>query len=243
VALRFQKEKDDEIDRAAKEDRLAAFAAIALVISSILVFGIWGYVWSFETEWIWARVGVLAGIALAIFVPLGIHAWRGDVVWERMHRLRDASATAWNWIIFLAIVGGAIYGGHEWLDSIGWISHRQETVISARSDWLVGESKECWSASLNSDGGAALFLSRWGIVRRWSFPGAGPALISALGKEVSSAMSAVSCDDGPEHKMKVTFYGRRVQPEYKVVDWRCTRNEVSFLNDNSFTCYQTGGQR
>src|ERR1017187_5455709 len=56
--------------------------------------------------------------------------------------------------IVIVFVGYAIYGGYEWLDSIGWISHQEETVISARSDWLVGESKECSSATLNSDGAA-----------------------------------------------------------------------------------------
>jgi hypothetical protein len=124
-----------------------------------------------------------------------------------------------GWLILFFIIGCAIYGGYEGLDSIGWISHREDTMISARSDWLVGESKECWSATLNSDGA------------------------TLLGKEVGS-MSGVSCDDGPEHNIKVTFYGRKVQPEYKTVSWRCTRNEVSFLNDNnSFACYQTGGQQ
>jgi len=126
------------------------------------------------------------------------------------------ATTGLGWIVLLCIVGSAIYGGYEWLDSIGWISHREVTVISARSDWLVGESKECWSATQDR-------------------------IIAALsGKEVGYAMSSVSCDDGQEHKMKVTFYGRKVQAEHAFVNWRCTRNEVSFLNDNSFTCYQTG---
>lgn len=133
------------------------------------------------------------------------------------------TAAGWGCLILGSLVLGfivsLIVGGYDGLDSVGWISHQEETVISARSDWLVGESKECWSATLNSDGAAL------------------------TGKEVGYAMSAVSCDDGPEHNMTVTFYGRKVQPEYKTVSWRCTRNEVSFLDDNSFTCYQTGGQR
>ena len=129
------------------------------------------------------------------------------------------TGTGCGCIFILVIIGAAIFAGYEGLDSVGWISHREETVISARSDWLVGESKECWSATLNSDGAAL------------------------LGKEIGYAMSSISCDDGPEHKMKVNFFGRKVQTEYKSVVWRCTRNEVSFLNDNSFTCYQTGGQR
>jgi hypothetical protein len=129
------------------------------------------------------------------------------------------TATGWGCLILLFFVGYAIYGGYEWLDTMGWISHREDTVITAGSSWLVGESKECWSAPLNAEGAAQ------------------------SGKPIGYAMSSVTCDDGPDHSMKVTFYGRKVQAEYKAVSWRCTRNEVSFLNDNSFTCYQTGGQR
>lgn len=129
------------------------------------------------------------------------------------------TGTGCGCIFILMIVGTAIFAGYEGLDSIGWISHREETVITARSDWLVGESKECWSTPLNSEGAALLKM------------------------DLGYTMSSVSCDDGQEHKMSVTFYGRKAQTQYKVVTWRCTRSEVSFLNDNSFTCYQTGGQR
>lgn len=125
----------------------------------------------------------------------------------------NETAKGLGWLILLCFVGYAIYGGYEWLDSIGWILHREDTSITARSDWLVGESKECWSSTLNS-AGAAL-----------------------LGKDVGYAMPAVSCDDGPEHKIKVTFYGRKVQAEYKVVGWHCNRDLLSF------TCYQIGGRQ
>jgi hypothetical protein len=63
-------------------------------------------------------------------------------------------ARGWSRLILLFFVGYALYGGYEWLDSIGWISHRENTSISARNDWLVGESKECWSATRDSDGAA-----------------------------------------------------------------------------------------
>jgi hypothetical protein len=49
-----------------------------------------------------------------------------------------------------------------------------------------------------------------------------------------NAISLISCDGGPEHSVKVTFYGRVKQPEYRWINWRCTRNE------DSFTCKQTG---
>lgn len=116
----------------------------------------------------------------------------------------------------LVVVGTVVYGIYAFADYEGYIQHTAETTISARSDWLVGESKECYTGTLNSVGAAH------------------------LGKEVGYAMSSVSCDDGPDHKMKVTFYGRKVQADHAFANWRCTRNEVSFLNNNSFTCYQTG---
>jgi hypothetical protein len=117
--------------------------------------------------------------------------------------------------IVLVLIGlpFGIFEIYSWMDKSRQIAHQEETVITARSDWLVGESKDCWSATLNSD-------------------------VSAhLGKESGYAMSSISCDDGPEHEMKVTFYGQKVQIEYKVVNWRCSRNEISF------TCNQTGGVR
>ena len=121
-------------------------------------------------------------------------------------------ARGWSRLILLIFAGYALYGGDEWLDSIGWISHQENTSISARSDWLVGESKECRSATLDGDGAAL------------------------TGKKVGYAMSAVSCDDGPEHKMEVTFYGRIEQLDHKLVKWRCTKGYLGF------TCWQTGAE-
>jgi hypothetical protein len=115
------------------------------------------------------------------------------------------------WLAFLLILGYAIYLGYGWFDSVGLIPHREETVISARSDWLVGESKECVSMT----------------------PSQTDVVLS--NKEIGSAMSSVSCDGGAEHNMVVRFYGRRMQPEHGSVIWRCTKEEASF------TCYQTGG--
>jgi len=145
----------------------------------------------------------------------------GNMVGQEQNPMSDGKETGagCGCIFFLMIIGAAVFAGYEGLDSIGWISHREETTITARGDWLVDESKECWSSPVNNEEARL------------------------LKKGVGYAMYSISCDDGPEHEMKVTFYGRKVQSEYKVVNWRCTRSEVSFFNDNSFTCYQTGGQR
>ena len=133
---------------------------------------------------------------------------------------------SWWWVLVLLACTWCLIGlengqwnTYSFLDESGWISHQEETVISARSDWLPGESKECLSYTRKRD---------------WT---------TFQNKEVGYAMPWVKCDDGPYHHMKVTFYGRKVQPEYQTIGWRCRRNEASFLNDNSFTCYQTGGER
>jgi hypothetical protein len=120
-------------------------------------------------------------------------------------------------LILLVLLGIAIYWGYRGLDSIGWLSHRESTFITARGDWLVGEAKDCWSAPLTVEGA------------------------SVEHQEQGYALSAVNCDDGPQHEMKVTFYGRKVQGLYKVVRWRCEKEQTSFLNANLFTCYETGG--
>jgi len=132
---------------------------------------------------------------------------------EEPRSLVSRIRTGIGFLLLLYFVGSAIYAGYEWLDTMGWISHQEDTSISVSSNWLAGESKECGSVPLNTQAA------------------------SQLGKEVGYAMSDVSCsDDAPKHLMKVTFYGREVQPEYNVVTWRCNRDLASF------TCYQTGGQ-
>ena len=116
----------------------------------------------------------------------------------------------WSVFALLCLLGYAIrfvrlvaHDGYGALDSAGSISHQQATMISVRSDWIAGESKEC-RTNASDDG---------------------------------NVLSGLSCDDGPEHEMSVTFYGRKVQPEYRVVDWRCKREETSF------TCFQMGGEQ
>jgi hypothetical protein len=128
------------------------------------------------------------------------------------HEITDG----WSGILVLALF--AAIGGYIWLDSIGWISHRESTVISVRGDWLTGESKQCWSPALDSERAAS------------------------QGEEAGYALSRVFCDDGPEHTMEVAFYGQKVQREYSVVLWRCVRSGAFFGGD-SFICYQTGGRR
>lgn len=114
----------------------------------------------------------------------------------------------------MALIGGVIGGSiamYKGLDSYGWLSHTEDTAITAQSNWFVGESKACKSYPIY------------------------PSLAKESGKEVGYAMYRIYCDDGPEHQLRVTFYGRTTQPEYKEVGWRCTRVR------DSFTCEETGG--
>lgn len=86
-----------------------------------------------------------------------------------------------------------------------------DTLITAQSDWLPGESKDCESPTLDADTAAKMH------------------------KPIGYALAVIACDDGPTHSMKIQFYGKAAQPGYKVVLWRCTRN------DPECACKQTGG--
>jgi hypothetical protein len=65
--------------------------------------------------------------------------------------------------------------------------------------------------------------------------------ISSVNKITDYALSSLYCGEGDTHTMHVTFYGREKQPEYSDVFWRCVRELPSSFNDNTFTCYETGG--
>lgn len=113
-------------------------------------------------------------------------------------------------LILVGIAVGICYGAYTGIDSVGWMSHREDSVITAESNWFVGESKDCTSYPLDSK------------------------TAKATGETTGYAISKINCDGGPEHSVRVTFFGRTEQPEYGWVTWRCTRNE------GSFTCKETG---
>lgn len=49
------------------------------------------------------------------------------------------------------------------------------------------------------------------------------------------AFADLECDvNGPKHQVTAIFWGRRNQPEYDLVLWRCTRRETDF------TCKEDG---
>lgn len=111
-------------------------------------------------------------------------------------------------ILALLALGGWIL--FQLLDSTGWVSHTVQSTITAQSNWMVGESKDCFSYTLDAKSAYA------------------------LGKEPGYALSKVECDNGPGHDISITFWGQENQPGKWAALWRCTRSV------DSFTCKQTG---
>jgi hypothetical protein len=121
------------------------------------------------------------------------------------------------WIAFsdsLATIGPASWADVEddWNAPVGYSQHSVETSISMDGNWIVGETKECKSYPLS------------------------PMVAKFVGDEPGYAAGYFHCDDGPTHKLKVTFYGRYNQPEHQVAYWNCTRES------DKFTCRQTGAE-
>jgi hypothetical protein len=121
----------------------------------------------------------------------------------------DNSGEGIGCLVLLAVLGYGCYWAYTEIDSVGWIRHNEESVITAQANWFVGESKDCVSYAL--DAKAA----------------------QALNKPTGYVLSKIDCDGGPEHNVPVTVFGRTEQPEHTWINWRCTRNE------SSFTCKQT----
>jgi hypothetical protein len=110
------------------------------------------------------------------------------------------------------VAGLLLYGIYLAADESGYISHSVESTVTARQDWLVGETKECFSPVLD-----------WNTALR-------------IGKKTGNSTTSFHCDDGPEHIINVTFFGNPLQPEHKVALWRCKRET------DGFTCHQTGAE-
>ena len=96
------------------------------------------------------------------------------------------------------------------IDASGLISHKVEATITAQAGWMVGESKDCLSIPMDA------------------------RVAQAVSQKPGYAFYYVKCDDGPQRKIQVTFWGKENQPENRVAYWICKRT------DNSFECRQTG---
>jgi hypothetical protein len=116
-------------------------------------------------------------------------------------------------MILVGILVAIVYGGYSGIDSVGWIPHREDSVITAQANWFVGETKECYSYPLDAQAA------------------------KSMSKSVGNAIYKINCDGGPEHRVTITFYGMAEQPENAWASWNCTRKE------DSFVCKQTGATK
>ena len=118
-----------------------------------------------------------------------------------------ALGSIYFWIGLLVL--SVIYGVFAELDKAGWISHTKETTITAQSNWIVGENKTCIS-----------------------FP-AEPQIAKSLKIENYDVTHKVICDQGEDHNINVTFYGRTERQEKSVqsrgVRWKCIKKTDSFV--------------
>lgn len=119
-------------------------------------------------------------------------------------------------VLYALCVG--VYQGWLWLDREGYRSHTVNSTITAQENWMPGETKLCASAPFSREES------------------------TANGKPEGYVFERIACDDGPDHNVKIEFYGEESQLGVKYsVYWSCTRNEISAFNDNAFVCKQTGG--
>jgi hypothetical protein len=118
------------------------------------------------------------------------------------------TAAGYGCLVLVVIVCSVGYWAYSGIDSIGWMQHEEDSVITAQANWFVGESKDCTSYPLDAK------------------------TAQSMNKPKGYAIAQINCDGGPEHSVKIAFFGRTEQPEYDWITWRCTRNE------SSFTCKQ-----
>lgn len=63
-------------------------------------------------------------------------------------------------ILGIVFAGGfglfVVWGGYQNADSAGWISHHEDSLITAQDNWFVGESKDCTSYPHKPEGDATL---------------------------------------------------------------------------------------
>jgi hypothetical protein len=119
-------------------------------------------------------------------------------------------------VFVLYVICAGIYQGWLWLDRQGYLAHTVDSVITADANWLSGETKACSSSPLPQ------------------------AEAKLVGEPTGYVLQNVACDSGPEHKVKIKFYGRKTQPEVPYAAmWNCTKESDSVFSEEAFTCKQT----
>jgi hypothetical protein len=60
------------------------------------------------------------------------------------------SSTGYGCLVLLGIIAGICYWAYTGIDSVGWMQHSEEAIITAQGNWFVGESKDCISYPLGA---------------------------------------------------------------------------------------------
>jgi hypothetical protein len=128
----------------------------------------------------------------------------------RIKRSPKAQESLYSVLGFVLLIGAFVLigAGWEYWDDSGYHPHTVETFISASSDWLEGESKQCSSKPVGSDMATAMKVPHYSVT------------------------SSVICDNGDLHQIKVTFWGRTTRPERRAQDgvtWKCTKKPGEFV--------------
>ena len=138
-----------------------------------------------------------------------------------------------DWVFRIALIAAAlwtvfVFGPklYDLADLEGWIPHQEESWISADGTWLVGESRICTSSPYRSDPVLDEFERKINA----------DTVAPEPQRSVGYAFSNLTCDAGPAHRITITFWGRRDQPEYVSVSWKCTRG------GSDFTCAEISGK-
>lgn len=122
----------------------------------------------------------------------------------------DSKSEGGGCLAMLIFVGFLVFGGYNWLDGQGYISHSRETTITAEASWLVGESKTCYSTPIEPQLATSIKVNAWDVTH------------------------SIYCDKGPEHQIKVNFWGKTERADQRAhwgVSWKCVKGS------DSFTCY------
>jgi hypothetical protein len=147
------------------------------------------------------------------------------------------TAGGWGCLILLCFVGYAIYGGYQWLDSIGWITHSHDTPVWIAGNWMVGEYRNCGMLTTTSTRKPDVQAE---LPRLFcSDHGEGLAEFERKfmnlddPRDFEAAREALWYEgdwrglDSRFHVLPVQYHGRINRPDKALIEWRCQRLNAS----------------
>jgi hypothetical protein len=147
------------------------------------------------------------------------------------------TATGWGCLILLCLLGYAIYGGYEWLNSAGWIPHDHDTPIWIQGEWMLGEYRKCQMQTTTPPTRVVLSsavraeLPRLFCSENWDRDGL-TAFMNALPSPSERIDALFRGGDWTEfdrefHVLPVHYQGRVDRADAMFILWRCQRKSDS----------------